>query len=425
VQNDDGDDEHVDAGAFESEIGDALRAAVVEATEKWFKRRKAEERAGSTANRALHLKRSKRIGLKEACYEVMEQAYHHVRDDGHGGVLPANARQILYQVRRLIQPITDATLTNDYFSQTILPGYQRDYRLRWDVVYDDRGHFTEPHTNVHFGVGTSNVRNYIGGLGEPEVIEAGFAPAKVETHGPSGRYGGVLYIEKEGFDELFERAETAKRHDLAFMSNKGMSVTAARELAEANCRKLGGVPLFALHDCDKAGFSIRSTLGRDTDRYQFTHEVKLIDLGLRLADVHDLGVEDLSEKHTDRGEEEVRAANLRLNGATEEEVSFLLKRRVELNALTSRQLIEFVERKLIQHGVRKIVPAGELLAETYRAHVRSERVRSAVEAIIADGRSGDIAVPDKIREQVEDLLKHKPTMSWDEAVAEIVKEVVA
>ena len=48
-----------------------------------------------------------------------------------------------------------------------------------------------------------------------------------------------------------------------------------------------GVPLYARHDFD-TGFSIRSTLERDTDRYQFTHKVKVIDLGLRLEDVEAL-----------------------------------------------------------------------------------------------------------------------------------------
>ena len=29
----------------------------------------------------------------------------------------------------------------------------------WDVVYDDRGHFTEPHTKRVIGLGTLNVRD--------------------------------------------------------------------------------------------------------------------------------------------------------------------------------------------------------------------------------------------------------------------------
>ena len=45
----------------------------------------------------------------------------------------------------------------------------------------------------------------------------------------------MLYIEKEGFDPLIEQAQIAERHDLAIMSCKGMSVTAARELVDRTC----------------------------------------------------------------------------------------------------------------------------------------------------------------------------------------------
>jgi DNA topoisomerase VI subunit B len=415
----------VEASAFDHQMGLALREAVEEATEKWHKRRKAEERAGSTANRALHLLRSKLVSLKDACFQVMREAYRKVRSDGKGGVLPVNARQLCYEVRRLIQSkkLTDVTLTNDYFSQKILQQYQNEHGVL-DIHYDDRGHFAEPHTGKYFGVGTNNVRNYIAALDNPKVVEASFAPAKVETNGPKGRFCGVLYIEKEGFDALLESVELVKRYDLALMSCKGLSVTAARELAEAVCHELGGVPLFALHDFDKTGFSIRSTLGRDTKRYKFTRKVNVIDLGLTLDDVRDLGLEDLTEKHDDKGTPEAREANLRLNGATDEEVEFLLERRVELNALSPRDFIAFVERKLKQHGVRKVVPADELLAKTYRAHVRSERVRAEVERIIATAATEDIPVPDNIREQVIDLIKRKHNMPWDEAVAEIVAEIM-
>jgi hypothetical protein len=38
----------------------------------------------------------------------------------------------------------------------------------------------------------------------------------------------VLFIEKEGFMPLFERVHLAERYEIADMSTKGMSVTAAR-----------------------------------------------------------------------------------------------------------------------------------------------------------------------------------------------------
>ena len=51
--------------------------------------------------------------------------------------------------------------------------------------------------------------------------------------------------------------------------------------------------------------------------------------------------------------------NLRRNGATEEEIEFLIHHRVELNAFTSDELIEWIEEKLAEHGVKKVVPEEE------------------------------------------------------------------
>jgi hypothetical protein len=55
----------------------------------------------------------------------------------------------------------------------------------------------------------------------------------------------------------------------------------------------------------------------------------------------------------DKGHDFSRRVNLRQNGATPQEAEFLLHRRVELNALTSDQLVNFVEQKLHQIGVKK------------------------------------------------------------------------
>ena len=58
---------------------------------------------------------------------------------------------------------------------------------------------------------------------------------------------------------LMKAAKMGERFDLAITSSKGMSVTAARELIDHVCGKLG-LPLYLFHDFDIAGFSIAKTL---------------------------------------------------------------------------------------------------------------------------------------------------------------------
>ena len=156
-------------------------------------------------------------------------------------------------------------LNDQYFCQQLLPDYMEEHGVDWDITYDDRGHFTEPHTEQVIGLGTISVRNYLASIGAPDLEEPKFAAGSVETRGPSGCFGAVLFIEKEGFLPLFEAVHLAERYDIAIMSTKGMSSTAARTLIERLCRHQ--VPLLVLHDFDKAGFSIIGTLKRDTRRF--------------------------------------------------------------------------------------------------------------------------------------------------------------
>jgi DNA topoisomerase VI subunit B len=403
---------------LDNQTGEAIKKAVLTVTKKWCHTRRQEEKhEDRVAKRRAKMLRSRQISIKDAAYQVMEEAW--LKASG-GGTLPAEARQVMYAARRQIQEITGKPLDDKYFTSTLLPDYIAEKGVDWDVVFDDRGHFVEPHGGQEIGLGTLSVRRYLAGLRAPRIEDGEFTGTKISMHGPQGNYGRVFYIEKEGFDPLLEHVELGNRFDMAMMSCKGMSVTAARQLVERICSERG-IPLFILHDFDKAGFSIKATLHRDTRRYKFKDKVQVVDLGLRLDDIRDLGLEDLAETVFDDSSREKRAANLRKNGATEEEIKFLLDRRVELNALTSDQLVAFIERKLTQHGVRKVVPDADMLAKAYRANIRTAKMQEIIDCVVREHEDDpNLSVPpDDLAQQVEDLLRKNPTWRWDEAVEAI------
>jgi hypothetical protein len=399
-------------------LAERLRASVLDVTKDWAKQRKAEERHASAEinRRARLIRRSDYYNFRSAAFEVMRKAYMAASANG---TLPALARQVMYQARPFIQDKMGGQPLNDqYFCQQLLPDYIEEYGVHWDIVYDDRGHFFEPHTERSFGLGTISVRDYLANVKAPRFDEPGFAAGKVKTHGPGGCFGAVLFIEKEGFLPLFSKARLAERYDLAIMSTKGMSSTAARSLIDNLCRKQ--VPLLALHDFDKAGLSIAGTLQRSTRRFSFEHNASIIDLGLRLADVRDLGLETSAEDAFDRGGDFAKRRNLQLNGATEDEVEFLLNQRVELNALTSDQLVGFIERKLVEHGIRKVIPQADLLGDAYRLFVNSARLEKIVEKAIEDIEDqDDLDPPVDLGERVTEYLRQHPESRWDAAVAAI------
>ena len=214
---------------------DDIKKGLTKSLANFTKQRKAEEKHSSAGRwRTSRMIEVRGMFLTEAANEVMEECYMKASDNGR---LPATARQIFYVARPLIEEQTDKPLSYSYFSQTLLPNYINEHgRADWDVVYDDRGHFMEPHTKRVIGLGTLNVRAYLSRVGDLELEEADFDPASVKTYGPDGCFGAVLYVEKEGFMPLFERVKLAERYDIAIMSSKGMSVTAARQLADGICR---------------------------------------------------------------------------------------------------------------------------------------------------------------------------------------------
>ena len=392
-------------------IANDILDAVETATSKWTRQKKSEERhPGMIRYRTSRMTREPRTTQKEAAWEVMEQAY--MAASGNN-TLPAMARQIYYQARPKIMPLTeDKELQYGYFSQTLLPDYIDEHGVDWNVVYDARGHFMEPHTNRRIGCGTIEVGNYLHALKEPDIVSAEFADASVDIVGPSGNLAAVLFCEKEGFNPLFRAVNLANRYDLMIVSTKGVSVTAARRLIDNICGD-HDLPLFVLHDFDVAGFLILGTLQRDTRRYQFSSVVEVIDLGLRIADIAGLEREPAAASRVDAN---ILRGQLAENGAAGSEIDILVDERVELNAMTSDALIEMIERKLQAYGLEKVIPDDDLLAETYRAFHHSQELRKKFEQIRDESKDAEIEPPTNLQEQVRAVLNEHDDLRWDDAV---------
>jgi Topoisomerase 6 subunit A/Spo11, Toprim domain len=397
---------------------------VREGTKKWTRTVKAEERApASRSYRYARMTRERGKSFKEAAAEILPEAYEKVSGNG---AYPANARQLMYACRPHIQEETGKPLLSNYFTQTLLPDYlseNAELTGDWDVCFDARGHFAEPHDGEGFGIGTLEVRQYLAGFHDPEVVDADVSQAEVETSGPSGNFGAVLFIEKEGFDPLLAAANIAKRFDIAIMSTKGMSVVACRKLADEMCHD-HDIPLLLMHDFDKAGFSIAGTLQRDTRRYEFRNSIKVIDLGLSLDDVNAMRLATEDQHHA-KGDKSALMDNMRKNNASEAEIAFMFQgfdqtrstRRVELNAMTSPQFISFLERKLRKNNVKKIVPDQELLAEAFVELERGRRLEKAAEKLKID--MDDFEAPKDLQRRVRKYLKEHQELRWDAVLAEI------
>src|SRR5262249_34927302 len=117
-----------------------------------------------------------------------------------------------------------------------------------------------------------------------------------------------------------------------------------------------------------------------------------------------------------------------------DEINFLIQEggrdgfrgaRVELNAMTSDELIGFVENKFEKHGVKKVVPDDETLQLHARRMLERQMVLQELDNLLPGIRErvAETALPDDLRVQVEKWLEEHPRLPWDAAVADILDDM--
>ena len=188
-------------------IANDILDAVETATSKWTRQKKSEERhPGMVRYRASRMTKDPRTTQKDAAWETMEAAYMAASANN---ALPAMARQIFYQARPKIMALTEnKELAYGYFSQVLLPDYIEEHGVDWNVVYDARGHFKEPHTNRSIGCGTIEVGNYLHAMKDPEVVAAEFFGRQRRHHRPGWKPQRSAVLREGGIRSVVQGCES-------------------------------------------------------------------------------------------------------------------------------------------------------------------------------------------------------------------------
>jgi hypothetical protein len=268
----------------------------------------------------------------------------------------------------------------------------------WKVAFDPRGNFVEPHTDVRIPLGTIDCNKYANDF-------------------PRERFAAVLFIEKEGFLPMLQDAGILRKYDLAVMGCKGQSVEAARRLIDVLCKDR---PLFIVRDFDKAGFHIAAAVTRNSKVYTFQNEIHVTDFGLRLVDAERFGLLERSETLEKQNKSSIPSGDLK--NATQEENAFLKSgRRIELNAFRSADFITWLEEKLKQSGIQKVVPDAHQLRQEYLSCERDRltEIEMATVRQRVEKKLQLLRVPDGLPELVREQLRSSPVMAWENAVAAV------
>jgi hypothetical protein len=393
-------------------LKDDLSSALKKVGKKWKKaKRHADENDRVTAPRLRRMRyyAEPKESIRDVAFEVMEAAYQKASANGK---YPANARQIYYAARpEILRRLDKDELSSQYFTQTLLKDYLEEYEPGWDVVWDARGHFSEPHTGSVVGLGGVEVRDYINRFTETdfETMPVFEPEMLLPTTGPIHRFRNILFVEKEGFNPLLEAVKISERFDIAITSSKGMPVAALSDLL-SKMEELK-VTAYCVHDFDVSGFTILKTLKQGA---RGSHgSVKVIDLGFRIDDIQGLQPEPVTPKGA-------IARKLRAAGASNEEIEFLQDGRVELNAMTSEEFVTWLEAKLVKAGVNKYVPNEAVMIEAYKRAVYLTRLVEKEKELREEFKKSEIIIPDNLMKKVIEALSKNPENSWDKAIWNIV-----
>jgi hypothetical protein len=339
----------------------------------------AQERHEREENEAA---RPKQMSLKDAVFTVLPQAIAKASD----GNFEFQDRQLYYQVRPLITQYTNKELTFSYFSPPLLTEYEEQHGEIAGLLFDGRGHFQEPHNVTEFELGTKEVNSY---------------------QIPEWEYDKILFIEKEGFKPILDAAHLGQRYDMAIMTDKGFIVRAAKKLlARATAKQ---ITILAVHDADISGYDIARTLVEET-RTTKGLVVKVIDIGLKVADALAMGLppEPVNVKHEISSKLKPRL--------TPQELEFFKKYRIELNAMTSGQLIDFIESNLSKLGLaKKVIPPSEILSNDIFLKLESG-LKERADAIIKETLGKALGDLDQL---AVDLLKQAKEPSAEGHIEEL------
>jgi hypothetical protein len=235
---------------------------------------------------------------------------------------------------------------------------------------------------------------------------------------------------------VLKAARLGERYDLAIIAGEGYATEACRALFAA-AERGWDCQLFTLHDADPYGYNIARTLREETRRMP-GYKMEVIDLGLRLKDALEMGLqtEDFTRlKGLPQGLELSALEREHFEGRRASPKSWAC-RRVELNALTSPALVRYIEDSLHAAGVRgKVLSPDEALPasveDLYRGVV-SEAVAAVLEEVLPRGPVAAAAAElfrDRVglaeaRSWAEEAFAEDPSVSWREAIRRRIRSAV-
>jgi hypothetical protein len=319
-----------------------------------------------------------------------------------------NERQLFYALRDPVRIATGNELKIGNF-KTIITDYENDHGDIPLMFREPRGSIYHPHLDETLTLGTLSVEDY---------------------ERPSWLYNKVVYIEKEGWSEALKDVRWPERHDCMLTSSKGFTTRAIKDLVDKLAEHNEPVTIFCVHDADAYGTMIYQTF-QEATKARGARKIQIINLGLEPWEALHLGLAVEEVEPEKRRKPVADYVRNREDGAYWEE--WLQTHRVELNAMTTPQFIEWLDRKMAEHADGKLIPPPDILQAELNGRIE-QKVHDAIVARILREANVDALVaaalaeiepPDNtaLTDGIKKLFDGRPDAEWRDHIEAVASEL--
>jgi hypothetical protein len=299
---------------------------------------------------------TKRLTQKDVVLKNLDEIVAEVSGEGQ---YRFNERQLFYRLRPIVLEQTGQELQIGNF-KNIITDYENENGEIGGMYREPRGSIYHPHRGQTITLGTLMVEEY---------------------ERPIWTFNKLVYIEKEGFSEALKDNGWGDRHDCAVMSSKGYTTRAARDLVDKLVEHDEPCTVFCVHDADAYGTMIHQTF-QEATRARGARKVKIVNLGLEPWEAVANGFEVEIVAPSDKRKAVADYVLKREDGDYWEE--WLQTHRVEINAMTTPEFIEWLDSKVAARDTGKLIPPAGVIERELEAKLEaSARVR-ITEHILAE-----------------------------------------
>jgi hypothetical protein len=344
-----------------------------------------------------------RLTQKDVVLDNLKTVIAEVSGDGE---FRFNERQLFYALRPTVMGETGEELKIANF-KNVITDYESEHGEIPGMYREPRGSIYHPHLHETITLGTLMVEGY---------------------KRPAWIFNKVVYIEKEGFSEALKDARWAERHDCMLISSKGFSTRAARDLVDKLAEHDEPVTIFCVHDADASGGMIYQTF-QEATKARGARKIRIVNLGLEPWEAIEMGLEIETVENGDRRKP---VADYVRERDDEDWGEWLQTHRVELNAMTTPQFIEWLNGKMAAYG--KLIPPPDVLAAELDERIEAKIRASITERILREAGFEDqvadaIAAIEKptaavLTEGITELFKREPDREWRDHIEQVVGNFV-